>query len=348
MTRSLTIIDDLADWKPSIQRPLIVTDHIVEELYGASLAKRLNCELISIPPGEISKEIERYIEIARKMARSNCTRRTTMIALGGGVVGDLAGFVAATYMRGIPYIQVATTLLGMVDASIGGKVGVNIPEGKNLLGAFHQPQEVVIPINCLKSLPEKELRSGLSEVVKYGVILDDSFFEWLEKHIDKLLKRDLATLKYAIRHCAELKMKVVKEDAEESDLRQILNYGHTFGHALEKLTGYQEYTHGEAVALGMRFEGALASKYCHFSTESLARQNALLEKIHPEIFAPQIDIEELMKAMRVDKKAVEGKTVFVLPKHIGKMMRETRGHGIVVPQKVIHECLRSYYSFNAT
>lgn len=333
---------------PVIEHPVIVTDHIVEELYGASLAKRLNCELISIPPGETSKELERFYELTRKMALLNCNRKTTVIALGGGVVGDLAGFAAATYMRGISYIQVPTTLLGMVDSSIGGKVGINLPEGKNLLGAFYQPQEVVVPLNCLETLPEKELRSGMSEVVKYGVILDADFFKWLEENIEKLLNKDSDALKTAVKRCAELKMEVVNQDAKETDLRQILNYGHTFGHALEKITKYQEYTHGEAVALGMRFEGALASVRYQFPAKLLERQNALLDKIHPRLSPPQIDDGELMEAMKGDKKSVGGKTVFVLPQWLGKMVRETNGYGIVIPQKAVHECLRSHYSSYAS
>ncbi len=344
----LTMIDQLDDWKPSIERPVIITDHLVEELYGASLSKRLDCPLISIPPGEMSKEIDRYLEITRKMVQSQCTRRTTVIALGGGVVGDLAGFVASTYMRGVSLIQIPTTLLGMVDSSIGGKVGINLPEGKNLLGAFHQPQEIVIPLKCLETLPDKELRSGLSEVVKYGMILDAAFFKWLEENIEKLLRKDPDTLKTAVKRCAELKMEVVEKDAKESDLRQILNYGHTFGHALEKITGYQEYTHGEAIALGMRFEGCLATEHRQFSNESLKRQNALLDKVHPGLSSPQIDLEKLIESMKADKKAVSGEIVFVLPKEIGKMARETDGYGIVVPQEVVHETLRSHYSSYAS
>lgn len=343
----MKILDHLNEWNPKLTYPIIITDHIVEELYGTALAEKFQCELISVPPGEMSKEIEPYYEICRQMVQKHCTRNSTVIALGGGVVGDLAGFVAATYMRGVPCIQVPTTLLGMVDSSIGGKVGINLPEGKNLLGAFLQPQEVIIPLDCLETLPDKELRSGLSEVVKYGIILDASFFEWLEENLDKLLQRDREAMKTAVKRCAELKLEVVERDAKESNLRQILNYGHTLGHAIEKATGYQLYTHGEAIAIGMQFAGILAQKLTGFSKNEVMRQNSLLKKVHPELFYPDIDQEVLIEAMYADKKAVAGDLVFVLPEAIGKMAQENGGYGIVISQKVIHDSLHSDYSSQA-
>lgn len=340
----MKILGHLNEWTPKLASPIIITDHIVEELYGAVLADKLQCELITVPPGEMSKEIGPYHEICRQMVQRQCTRNSTVIALGGGVVGDLAGFVAATYMRGIPCIQVPTTLLGMVDSSIGGKVGINLTEGKNLLGAYHQPQEIIIPLNCLETLPDKELRSGLSEVVKYGIILDASLFEWLEENLDKLLQRDREALKKVVKWSAELKVEVVEQDAKDSNLRQILNYGHTLGHAIEKATGYQLYTHGEAIAIGMRFAAFLAQKLTGFSKDAVQRQNALLQKIHPELTFPVTDSEILIETMYHDKKAVGSDLVFVLPEVIGKMAQENGGFGIVISQKEIHDSLHSHYS----
>lgn len=341
---TVTLIDRLSEWKPRISSPIIITDHIVEELYGRALANQLGCDLISVPPGEMSKEIEPYYTVCRQMVQKHCTRKSTIIALGGGVVGDLAGFIAATYMRGISCIQVPTTLLGMVDSSIGGKVGINLPEGKNLLGAFLLPQEIVIALECLESLSDKELRSGLSEVIKYGIILDAPFFDWLEGNMDKLLNKERDALRKAVKRCVELKMQVVEQDAKEANLRQILNYGHTLGHAIEKVTRFQLYTHGEAIAIGMQFAGALAHQISGFTSDDLRRQNALLQRVHPHLTFPEVDADQLMEAMLSDKKAISGETVFVLPQSIGKMAQENDGYGIVVSQKVVHDALHSHYS----
>ena len=344
---SITILSQLNEWQAhNVEQPIIISDYIVEELYGNALADQLCCQIISVPPGEMSKKIESYYQISRQMVQMHCSRKSTIIALGGGVVGDLAGFVAATFMRGVPCIQIPTTLLGMVDSSIGGKVGINLPEGKNLIGAFLQPQEVVIALEFLETLPEKELRSGLSEVVKYGIIMDAPFFDWLEDNMDQLLSKDRSTLKKAVTRCADLKMEVVEKDAKESNLRQILNYGHTLGHAIEKVTKYQLYTHGEAIAIGMQFAGQLAQGLTGFSKSELKRQNALLRKIHPNLPFPTIDSKELLSAMLSDKKAIAGETVFVLPKSIGTMAKENNGYGIVVSQKVLNDALHTHYSPN--
>jgi 3-dehydroquinate synthase len=341
---SITILDSLKELRLQADNAVIITDHTVQKLFGNALAATLKCELIAVPPGESSKDIHTFHQICRKMAELSCNRHATIMALGGGVVGDLAGFSAATFLRGISLIHIPTTLLAMVDSSIGGKTGINLPEGKNLIGAFHQPKEVVIPLDCLQTLPDRELRSGLSEVIKYGMIADSEFFCWLEENFDKLLNKDLAALRKAIVTCCQIKSSIVSRDERESNLRQILNYGHTIGHALEALTGYSRFTHGEAISLGMQIEGEIAVLQTGLQRSQLNRQNTLLQRLHPELSQPPFHEKDLLDAMKRDKKSIEGKIVFALPSTIGNMAMENQRYGIVVPQKVIHAALHSNHS----
>ena len=246
---------------------LLVSDTNVEPLYGESCAAMLEecgCKVtrIVVPAGESTKSMEHALQLYDAALAGQLDRKSYMVALGGGVVGDLTGFAAATYLRGINLIQVPTSLLAMVDSSVGGKTAVNLPQGKNLVGVFYQPHAVQINLDTLNTLPDREYFSGLAEVVKYGVIMDAAFFEFLEKHVAELLKRDYDILSKVVARCCEIKADVVRQDEKESGLRAILNYGHTLGHAIENRCGYGKLLHGEAVAVGMAY-AALLSAQCH-------------------------------------------------------------------------------------
>ncbi len=244
---------DLAAYIPGADC-LVVTNQTVAPLYLDGLKRNLAGKAIAIltlPDGESYKSLETASSIIDKLIDRGAGRDTTVVALGGGVVGDVAGFAAASYMRGVAFVQVPTTLLAQVDSSVGGKTGVNHAEGKNLIGAFHQPRIVLIDIDTLSTLPDRELRAGLAEVIKYGAIADVGFLEWLEVNLDALLSKDAAALTHAIRRSCELKAQVVAADERESSRRAILNFGHTFGHAIERCQGYGDWLHGEAVAAGM-------------------------------------------------------------------------------------------------
>lgn len=308
------------------RRCLVVSDSNVTPLYAPNtveLAKRAgaeSCEVASFPAGESSKTLETVGRLCREAVASGLTRKSAILALGGGVVGDIAGFVAASYMRGIEFVQIPTTLLAMVDSSVGGKVGVDLPEGKNLVGAFHQPRLVVADLSTLNTLPEREVRCGMAEVIKYGVIMNRPFFDFLSGNIDKIqaLSTDIMT-EIVCRSC-ELKAQIVREDERESGIRAILNYGHTFGHAIETLTGYERYNHGEAVAIGMGMAIDLAHSLGRTSTEDVELQDRLLEDIGlPTRFqAGKIGVECVFKAMHSDKKALDGKLRLVLPRELGR------------------------------
>ncbi|MCK4249385.1 MAG: 3-dehydroquinate synthase, partial [Candidatus Omnitrophica bacterium] len=244
----------------------------------------------------------------------------SILSLSGGVIGDLSGFVAATYMRGIAYVQVPTTLLAQVDSSVGGKTGVNLLRGKNLVGAFYQPRLVYIDTDVLKTLSDDELKAGLAEVVKYGVIRDKKLFEYLEENIDKILKKDPAMLEHIIACSCRIKAEVVSEDEKESGLRAILNYGHTIGHAIEATSGYGMYKHGQAVAIGMVYAGRIALKLEMISQEALQRQTDLLKKIGLPVELPDMDLTKITEAILLDKKIEADKIRFILPQRIGKVI----------------------------
>ena len=305
---------------------LVITDGNVGRLLGERIMKILgaagaDAELALFKAGEASKNIGTYASLLRKACKSGLDRSSVIVALGGGVVGDVAGFVAATYMRGIDFIQVPTTLLAMVDSSVGGKTGIDFPEGKNLVGAFWQPQLVLIDPQTLRTLPEREVRCGLGEVVKYGVIRDDEFFSFLEKNLCGIAKMDNRIYEEIIARCCELKAEVVCADEREtSGLRAILNYGHTFGHAVETVTGYEKYAHGEAVSIGMCIAANLAVALNKFSPASAERQRSLLKAIGlPTTIAGDLSPVKIYKAMFKDKKTEKGKLRLVLPDRIGKV-----------------------------
>lgn len=306
---------DLAEHVPG-DDCLVVTNETVGPLYLDILKSNLQGKAVAsieLPDGEAFKTTDTLHTILDKLVEIGASRDTTVIALGGGVVGDVAGFAAASYMRGVGFIQVPTTLLAQVDSSVGGKTGINHAQGKNLIGAFYQPSVVLIDSDTLKTLPERELKAGLAEVFKYGAIADVEFFGWLEQNLDELLAGNAAALAYAIERSCTIKAEVVAEDEREAGRRAILNYGHTFGHAIENCLGYGEWLHGEAVAAGM----LMAAELSEISDEEIDRLRVLLERTGLPTAPPEIDADELLAAMSRDKK-VQKKTVrFVLLKQLG-------------------------------
>jgi len=276
------------------------------------------CDLITIPAGEGSKSLRIVEQIWNEMLAFKADRQTVVIAVGGGVVGDLAGFVAATYARGIPLIQIPTTLLAQVDSSVGGKVGINLASAKNMAGAFWQPIRVLIDPLVLHTLPDREYQAGLAEVIKYGVIMDAEFFALLEDHVEEIHAREPGLLKTIISRCCQLKAQVVEQDERETTgLRAILNYGHTFCHAFETVTNYGRFLHGEAVAIGMMCAARLAESMGRIDQQLISRQAALLTACNLPLTVSDIDPEALLAAMQHDKKVEHGKLRFVLPTRMG-------------------------------
>jgi 3-dehydroquinate synthase len=303
---------------PASGRPLFVADANTR-LHAERLSGDFGADVVTIAAGEGSKSLAEAARLYSDLARQAADRKTPVIAVGGGVVGDLAGFVAATYNRGLPLVMVPTTLLAMVDSSLGGKVGVNLTEGKNLVGAFHQPAAVWIDIDVLDTLPDREYRSGLAEVVKYGVILDAEFVGWLEVNVDAVLRREPSAVVHMVSRSCRMKLIVVEQDErEETGLRMVLNYGHTFAHAFESVGGYGTWLHGEAVAAGMVCASRLAERRGLIPPEITSRQVALLKRFGlPTERRPEWDMEALLTAMRRDKKNVGGRLRFILPTQLG-------------------------------
>ncbi len=295
---------------------LVVTNETVEPLYLEALLADLagkQVGAISLPDGEVYKTLETVEDILDTLVEGGANRDTTLVALGGGVVGDITGFAAACYMRGVNFIQVPTTLLAQVDSSVGGKTGVNHVSGKNLIGAFHQPRAVLIDTDTLKTLPDRELKAGLAEVIKYGAIVDADFFAWLEDNIEALVGRNAAALAVAIQRSCELKAAIVAEDERESGRRAILNFGHTFGHAIERCQGYGDWLHGEAVAAGM----VMAARLSGGDGASAERLGKLLERAGLPVRPPAIAANDLLAAMGMDKKVQKKQLRFVLLRTLG-------------------------------
>ncbi|MBU3020799.1 3-dehydroquinate synthase [Aestuariibacter sp. A3R04] len=310
-------------FKPFIKGPLavIVTNDTVAPLYLDRIKAAcgdVRVETIIIPDGEQHKSLEQFNVIMTRLLEMNAARDTTLIALGGGVIGDLCGFAAASYQRGVPFIQVPTTLLSQVDSSVGGKTAVNHALGKNMIGAFYQPIFVAIDTQTLSTLPAREFAAGMAEVVKYGIIYDKDFFKWLEEHADNLKKLESQTLAEAIYRCCDIKADVVAKDEREGGLRAILNLGHTFGHAIEAEQGYGNWLHGEAVAAGTVL-ACQTAEALNWMTASESRQvKALLEVFDLPVSGPDnMSKEAYMKHMRRDKKVEAGNIRFVIPKGIG-------------------------------
>jgi len=307
---------DLADY---VRGPdcLVVSNETVAPLYLEKLRPNLagrEVASVSLADGESFKTLATMQTILDKLVASGANRDTTVIALGGGVVGDIAGFAAACYMRGVAFVQVPTTLLAQVDSSVGGKTGVNHEKGKNLIGAFHQPRVVLIDTDTLDTLPQRELRAGLAEVIKHGAICDPAFFTWLESNMAALLEKDPEALAYAIRRSCEIKAEVVAEDEREAGRRAILNFGHTFGHAIERCLGYGEWLHGEAVAAGM----IMAAELSGISAADLSRLEALIAAAGLPTKPPAIAAGRWLDAMGMDKKAQQKQLRFVLLRSLGE------------------------------
>ncbi len=307
------------------KRYAVIADDLVARLYGSTLMRSLEdagiaAELLTFPHGEASKNLHTFTELASRLAQLGIDRKDGLIALGGGVTGDLTGFLAASYLRGIPFVQVPTTLLSQVDSSVGGKTGVDIPEGKNLVGAFYQPKAVYIDTAVLTTLPQQELLGGLAEVIKYGVICDFDFFVFLERHLDKILGLDRDSVQEMIFTCCRIKAEVVAADERESDLRRILNFGHTIGHAVEAASDFT-IIHGLAVAIGMvaALRLSVANELCR--KQDAGRIAALINAFGlPTEIPPELDRERIKKYLLTDKKTVAGSVFFVLPTTIGKVI----------------------------
>lgn len=308
---------------------MLVTNETLAPLYldkvrGVLQRAGVNVDSVILPDGERYKSLTVLDTVFTALLKKPHGRDTTLVALGGGVIGDLTGFAAASYQRGVRFIQVPTTLLSQVDSSVGGKTAVNHPLGKNMIGAFYQPASVVVDLDCLKTLPARELALGLAEVIKYGIILDADFFTWLEGNLDALLRLDGPAMAYCIRRCCELKAEVVAADEREAGLRALLNLGHTFGHAIEAEMGYGNWLHGEAVAAGMVMAACTSERLGQFSSADTQRIIALLRRAGLPVNGPrEMSAQAYLPHMLRDKKVLAGELRLVLPLAIGKS--EVRG-----------------------
>jgi 3-dehydroquinate synthase len=330
---------------PSAASALIVSNNVVWPLYGAALGAELQQRYakvysVQLPDGEEHKNWQTLNLIFDALLKHGCDRKTVLFALGGGVVGDMTGFAAACYMRGVPFVQVPTTLLAQVDSSVGGKTGINHPLGKNMIGAFYQPRLVVCDLATLDTLPERELSAGLAEVIKYGPIADMEFMAWQEASMDDLRARDRTALAHAVRRSCEIKAWVVGQDERESGLRAILNFGHTFGHAIEAGMGYGVWLHGEAVGAGMVMAAELSLRMGLVDEKFVLRLRNLIQRAGLPVKAPVLDPSDnagrYLELMRVDKKAESGEIRFVLIDGPGKAVLRSAPDALV--REVIDAC----------
>ena len=321
------VLDQLGDLCAKVGlkgKCLVITDENVNEHYTQAVIQSLEGEGIStrltvLPAGEQTKCGEQVFELYSRCIEAGLDRHSFIVALGGGVIGDLAGYVASTYLRGIPFVQVPTSLLAMVDSSVGGKTGINLPEGKNLVGAFYQPQLVLADLDTLKTLPSREYRAGLAEVVKYGIIYDAPFFKQLEENKAELLNLEkVELLSKIVGRCCEIKADVVAQDEREGGLRAILNFGHTVGHAVEKVAGYGEIIHGEGVSIGSIFAARASVELNGLSLEECSRVEKIFQDLELPVNAPKYKWTDLRAALSVDKKTVGGRPKFVLVPALGK------------------------------
>jgi len=305
------------------EKILVVTDSRVGKLYADKTVESLRKEdfptdIITLPEGEENKTLDTVERIYNFLADNNFPRRATLVALGGGVVGDITGFAAATYMRGVNFVQIPTSLLAMVDSSVGGKTGVNHPLGKNLIGAFYQPKFVFIDTSLLKTLAPEEFYAGMAEVIKYGMIKNEAFFEFLSDEMDALVSGDMKSINTIIKRCCEIKAEVVSEDEREAGIRAILNFGHTVGHAIEALTNYHKYRHGEAVAIGMIAASQIAIKMGMLSEMEVQRLWQVVSRAKLPYRLLELDPIDIVERMKKDKKVRSEKIRFVLPRQIGE------------------------------
>lgn len=337
------LLSEPASWQglPRAAAAVIVTNATVAPLYADRLRQQLlaayaRVDLVVLPDGEQHKDWATLNRICDHLLAEALDRKTVLFALGGGVIGDMTGFAAAIYMRGVPFVQVPTTLLAQVDSSVGGKTAINHPLGKNMLGAFYQPERVIADLDTLDSLPDRELRAGLAEVIKYGPIADAGFLGWIEEHLDALLARDKAALAHAVRRSCEIKADVVGQDEREQGLRAILNFGHTLGHAIESGLGYGEWLHGEAVGCGMVLAADLSQRMGLMPGEFVERLRALIGRAGLPVQPPRLGAERYLQLMRVDKKAEAGAIRFVLIESLGRAGLHA------VPDALIVDTLAAY------
>jgi 3-dehydroquinate synthase len=319
------IMDQLAqirEIQEDADRVVIVTDAVVNALYGDNVRETLRAltvpvELIEIPAGEPSKSIPVVLDVVKQLLGFNASRKTWLIALGGGVVGDLTGFVASIFKRSVPFVQIATSLVAQVDSSVGGKTGVDLADGKNLLGTFYQPKAVFVDLAFLETLSDRDFKNGMAEIIKYGIISDNTLFEKLEQKKDAVFARDPGIMAYVIKRSCEIKAHIVEKDEKEGDLRRILNYGHTLGHALEAASGYQ-LSHGEAVATGMVAAAKISQALDYLDAETCHRIVRLVEQYGlPTTIPSDFDTEHIASFLATDKKAVGSRLYFVLIRGIG-------------------------------
>lgn len=313
----------------------VVTNQTVAPLYADRVVKTLEglgqkVRLIILPDGEVYKTWETLQTIFDALLESGADRKTTLIALGGGVIGDMTGFAAASYMRGIRFIQVPTTLLSQVDSSVGGKTGINHPLGKNMIGAFYQPQAVIADLDTLKTLPPKELAAGLAEVVKHGAIADADFFSWIEKNIEPLNACEPKAMEHAIQRSCEIKSQIVALDEKEGGVRATLNFGHTFGHAIEAGMGYGEWLHGEAVGCGMVLAADLSVRTGRLTKDDYQRIKNLVTALKLPSVPPKLGVSRYMDLMSVDKKAEDGEVRYILLDGIGRSTIKTVDEPLVI------------------
>jgi len=316
---------DAPAWQglPKAAQAVIVTNPAIDALHGDALRRALmphyrRVSTLALPDGEAHKDWLTLNSIFDHLLARGCDRKTVLFALGGGVVGDMTGFAAASYMRGVPFVQVPTTLLAQVDSSVGGKTAINHPLGKNMIGAFYQPQRVLCDLDTLATLPARELSAGLAEIIKYGPIADAGFLDWIEAELDALLARDPAALAHAIRRSCEIKAAVVGADERESGLRAILNFGHTFGHAIEAGLGYGEWLHGEAVGCGMVMAAELSAQLGLVPAAFVERLRRIIERAGLPVRGPALGVERYLELMRHDKKAEAGEIRFVVIEAVGR------------------------------
>jgi 3-dehydroquinate synthase len=318
------ILADKELYRPHLRgAAAVVTNTVVAPLYLSAIGATLEAAGARVVPivvedGEEAKRWAVLEQIFDALLDARCGRDSTLVALGGGVIGDLAGFAAATYQRGIDFIQVPTTLLAQVDSSVGGKTAINHPRGKNMIGAFHQPRAVIADVAALDTLPDRELRAGVAEVIKHGAALDEQFFEWLEDNIERLLARERAALIHAVRRSCELKAAIVAEDERESGARALLNFGHTFGHAIEVATGHGTWLHGEAVAAGMVIAAELSARAGLLPAADAARIRNVIARAGLPVVPPNLAEDRWRDLMSLDKKTAGGKVRFVLLERLGK------------------------------
>lgn len=320
---------------PDTTSIVLISNPTVFGLYGNTVIKSLEASgkqihTFEVPDGESYKTLETLNSIYTWLLEHRLDRRAVIVALGGGVIGDMCGFAAATYMRGIRFIQVPTTLLAQVDSSVGGKTAVNHPMGKNMIGAFYQPIAVDIDTNVLATLPEREIAAGLAEVIKYGLILDADFFSWCEDNVARLKALDGEAISYAIQRSCELKAYVVSQDEKETGLRAILNLGHTFAHAIEAGLGFGTWLHGEAVGCGLVQAAELSARVCGFPAADVERVRALVAAIGCPVTAPDLGSNKWVELMQIDKKAEGGKIKFVVMPQIGQVHSQTVPHDDLV------------------